>query len=245
MGRGGRRAPPVCGRVVRCRDVGDRRDVRAPPPSGCRRACARLSPWRHRRAAVLDPEGMLGALFRTMKAFAPPPPPAPSPAAVGQRGAPAGAVGDRVEFRTLGATCSRSRPSNARATTASTSRPTTGRRSQPGPTPPAAGARPSSTRRWTGSVTVEPRRPHSTRFEKEYLLAVGTRTGDSLSSEYRIRVLARRRLARHSKPNVPPRNRQSPRSPIRRAVHWTVGDPAVAVRRILAMDGSRTERALQ
>ena len=33
--------PPVRGRVVRRRDVVDRRDVRAPPPGGCRRARAR------------------------------------------------------------------------------------------------------------------------------------------------------------------------------------------------------------
>ena len=41
VGRGGRRAPPVRGRVVRRRDVVDRRDVRAPPPGSCRRARAR------------------------------------------------------------------------------------------------------------------------------------------------------------------------------------------------------------
>ena len=48
------------------------------------------------------PEGMLGALFRTMRPFMPPPPPGAQPAAaVGQRGRTCDELfGDRVGFRT-------------------------------------------------------------------------------------------------------------------------------------------------
>ena len=77
------------------------------------------------------PEGMLGALFRTMGPFAPPPPPGrPAAAAVGQRGAPRTSCSATASsFTRSSATCSRSPPSNTRATTASTSSRTTGRRS--------------------------------------------------------------------------------------------------------------------
>jgi SAM-dependent methyltransferase len=48
------------------------------------------------------PEGMLGALFRTMKPFAPPPPPgAQSPPLWGSEEHLRGLLGDRVEFRAL------------------------------------------------------------------------------------------------------------------------------------------------
>ena len=97
------------------------------------------------------PEGMLGALFRTMKPFMPPPPPGrPAPAAVGQRGAPAGA--DRRPRRVPHARARRARDHRLRA-------PARLRRAlqgplrtddrRPGQRRRARAARPSSTRRWT------------------------------------------------------------------------------------------------
>jgi SAM-dependent methyltransferase len=48
------------------------------------------------------PEGMIGALFRTMGPFAPPPPPGAQPAPLwGSEDHVRGLFGDRVEFRTL------------------------------------------------------------------------------------------------------------------------------------------------
>ena len=48
------------------------------------------------------PEGMIGALFRTMKPFAPPPPPGAQPAPLwGDPDHLRGLMGDRVDFRTL------------------------------------------------------------------------------------------------------------------------------------------------
>ena len=84
------------------------------------------------------PEGMLGALFRTMKPFAPPPPPGAQPPPLwGSEEHLRGAVRrPRRRSTRCSATCSRSPRSSSRATTASTSRPATGRRSPPGPTPP-------------------------------------------------------------------------------------------------------------
>ena len=83
------------------------------------------------------PEGMIGALFRTMGPFAPPPPPGAQPPPLWGseehlRGAVRrpGRVPDARARR-----CSRSPPSSAPATTASTSRPTTARRSPPARTP--------------------------------------------------------------------------------------------------------------
>ncbi len=61
------------------------------------------------------PEGMLGDLFRTMKPFAPPPAVRrPAAAAVGQRGAPGGLLGDRVDFHSCRATPWRSPRSQPR-----------------------------------------------------------------------------------------------------------------------------------
>ena len=124
------------------------------------------------------PEGMLGALFATMKPFAPAAASRRVPAAaVGQRGAPARPVrrAGRVPHA-RDATRSRSRPSPGRATTASTSRPTTARPSRCARTPCARAARPSSTRLSTRSATPGTAAPPvQARFEKEYLIAVGTR----------------------------------------------------------------------
>ena len=57
LGHRRRRGPPVRGRVLRHRDVLDRRDVRAPPPAGRRRARARVPRRRDDRAAELDARG--------------------------------------------------------------------------------------------------------------------------------------------------------------------------------------------
>jgi SAM-dependent methyltransferase len=77
------------------------------------------------------------------------------------------------------ATRSRSRPSNGRETTASTSRPATARPSPRAPTPSATGALPEFDAvldafcdEWNLGT------PERARFEKEYLLAVGTRAED-------------------------------------------------------------------
>ena len=94
VGRGGRGEAPVRGRVLRRRDVVDRRDVRASPPGGGRRARARLPPRRHGRAAVLDARGHARRAVPHDEAVrAAASPGRAAPAAVGQRGAPAGAHG--------------------------------------------------------------------------------------------------------------------------------------------------------
>ena len=86
------------------------------------------------------PEGMIGALFRTMGPFAPPPPPGAQPPPLwGSEDHVRELFGDRVDWRTLERETSRSLPSSIRATTASTSRSGTGRRSSPAPTPRKTG----------------------------------------------------------------------------------------------------------
>ena len=94
VGRGRRRAPAVRGRVVRRRHVLDRRRcsrrTTRPPPTS---SCASAAPGGTIGLLSWTPEGMLGALFRTMKPFAPAAPARrAAAAAVGQRGAPARAV---------------------------------------------------------------------------------------------------------------------------------------------------------
>ncbi|CAA9478008.1 MAG: Methyltransferase type 11, partial [uncultured Solirubrobacteraceae bacterium] len=90
VGRGRCREPAVRGRLVRRRDVGDRRHVRAPSPGVGRRARARVPPRRHDRVAELDAgrharravrhhEAVCAAACARRAAAA----------AVGQRGAPA------------------------------------------------------------------------------------------------------------------------------------------------------------
>ena len=124
------------------------------------------------------PEGMLGDLFRTMKPFAPPPPPGAQPPPLwGSEEHLAGLFGNRVDFHTLRARdASRSPRSPSPATTASTSRPTTGPRSRPGPMPTKDGrerefdeALDQFCDKWNLGT------PDHGRFEKEYLLAIGTR----------------------------------------------------------------------
>jgi SAM-dependent methyltransferase len=91
------------------------------------------------------PEGMIGALFRTMGPFAPPPPPgAQSPPLWGSEEHIADLFGARVDWR--------SRPSSIHVTTASTSRRATARRSPPKRTRAGPSARRSSTRRSTSSA---------------------------------------------------------------------------------------------
>ena len=104
------------------------------------------------------PEGMIGALFRTMGPFAPPPPPGAQPPPLwGSEEHLARAVRRPRRARARSsATCSRSPRSRARTTTASTSRRATARRSpRAGNAAQATAARPSST-------------PRSTRFCDEW-----------------------------------------------------------------------------
>jgi SAM-dependent methyltransferase len=76
------------------------------------------------------PEGMIGALFRTMAPYAPPPPPgAQSPPLWGSEDHLRELFGDRVALRTLECDVLEVRRFTARATTARTSRRATGRRS--------------------------------------------------------------------------------------------------------------------
>ena len=122
------------------------------------------------------PEGMIGALFRTMGPFAPPPPPGAQPPPLwGGEDHVRELFGDRVEFRRSSARCSRSLRSSSRTTTASTSRRATVRRSSRAPTREETVARRSSTRRSTLLRRVEPRQCDDARFEQEYLVVVGTR----------------------------------------------------------------------
>ena len=93
------------------------------------------------------PEGMIGALFRTMGPFAPPPPPARSRRPYGAARTMFGRCSAIASISTRSiATCSRSRPSSSRRTTVSTSSPSTGRRSSRGRTPRRTAARATSTR---------------------------------------------------------------------------------------------------
>ena len=100
------------------------------------------------------PEGMLGALFRTMKPFAPPPPPGAQPPPLwGSEDHLTALFGGRVDFTTLRREPWRSPRSRTRTTTRGTSRRTTGRRSPSGRTPSAKAVRPSSTTPCSASAT--------------------------------------------------------------------------------------------
>ena len=178
LGDGRRRAPAVRGRVVRRRDVLDRRDVRAAPPGGRRRARARLPSRRDDRAAELDARGHArprcsrrSGRSRRRRL------PAPSRRRCGAaRTTCAGCSAAASRGSASSATSSRSPPSSTPATTASTSRRRYG---------PAIAARANAER--TGRAAEfdaaldafceEWNRgtPEQARFEKEYLLAVGTR----------------------------------------------------------------------
>ena len=124
------------------------------------------------------PEGMIGALFRTMGPFAPPPPPGAQPPPLwGSEEHVRELFGDRVELAHARARrCSRSPPSSSRATTASTSR------QRYGPTIVARANAAEDGREGEFDAAldallrrVEPRQRRRARFEQEYLLAVGTR----------------------------------------------------------------------
>ena len=124
------------------------------------------------------PEGMLGALFRTMGPFAPPPPPGASARrrCGARRRTCARSSATASSGARSSATCSRSPRSSSRTTTARTSRPTTARRSGSAPTPRSNGraeefdaALDAFCDDWNLGT------PDQARFEKEYLLAVGTR----------------------------------------------------------------------
>ena len=173
-----RREPAVRGRVLRHRDVLDRRDVRAAPPGRGRRAGPRLPPRRHDRPAELDARGHA----RRALPHDGPVRPAAAPGRLARRrcGARRRTCASSSATASSGArssaTCSRSPPSSSRATTASTSRRTTARRSASAPTRTSRAARRSSTPRWTPSATTgTSARADAARFEKEFLVAVGTR----------------------------------------------------------------------
>ncbi len=179
LGRGRRRAAAVRGRVVRRRDVLDRRDVRAPPSGGRRRARPRLPPRRHDRPAELDARGHDR---RAVPHDGPVRPAAPArraaAAAVGQRGARARAV---------------RRPRRASARSSATSLEVTAFehphdygehfKARYGPTIAArANARKQRPRgrvrrraRPRSATSGTAARDDRARFEMEYLLAVGTR----------------------------------------------------------------------
>ena len=123
------------------------------------------------------PEGMIGALFRTMGPFAPPPPPGAQPPPLwGSEDHLRELFGDRVEWGTLERDNLEITRSSLPATGGSTSRSATGRRSSRARTRPRTARKRSSTRRWTTSATSgTSARDDDARFEQEYLVAVGTR----------------------------------------------------------------------
>ena len=122
------------------------------------------------------PEGMLGALFRTMKPFAAPPPPGvQSPPLWGSEEHLAELFGDRVMFGTLRRDVLEitafERRARLRRALQGLLRPDDRRPRQRGARRPRGRVRRRARRVLR---RVEPRRA---RFEKEYLLAVGTRAG--------------------------------------------------------------------
>ena len=143
------------------------------------------------------PEGMIGALFRTMGPFAPAPPPGAQPPPLwGSDDHLRELFGDRVDWDRLDRENRRSPLSSIPATTASTSRRTTVRRSRRAPTPRRTGA--NGVRRGTRPVLDEWNlgTPEKARFEKEYLLAVHT----DLTIRRPGRRAATRRASRPSRP---------------------------------------------
>jgi hypothetical protein len=123
------------------------------------------------------PEGMLGALFRTMKPFAPPPPPgAQSPPLWGSEAHLARLFGDRVTFGTLGrdvleiTAFERARDYGEHF------------KAHYGPTIAARANAAKDGREGDFDAALDAfcdewnrGTEHSARFEKEYLVAVGTR----------------------------------------------------------------------
>ena len=124
------------------------------------------------------PEGMLGALFKTMAEFAPPPPPARSPRRSGAaRSTSPPCSATASSSARCGARCSRSPPSSTRTTTASTSGPTTGRRSPSQANARRTGREAEFVAALDGFCDEWDRGGDGhARFEKEYLLAIGTRS---------------------------------------------------------------------
>ena len=155
LGRGRRGEPAVRGRVLRRRDVVDRRDVRAPPPGRRRRAGARLPPRRHDRPAELDARrACSGALFRTIGPFAPPPPPGAQPPPLwGSEEHLRGLFGGRVDWTTLERDVLEITAFEHPRDYGEHFKASTARRSPPGRTRRRTAARASSTRRWTRSAT--------------------------------------------------------------------------------------------
>ncbi len=98
---GGRRAPAVRGRIVRCGDVLDRGDVRPHHQVAADELVRVCRPGGTIGLLSWTPEGMIGDLFRTMGPFAAPPPPGASPAPLwGSEEHLTELFGDRVDLST-------------------------------------------------------------------------------------------------------------------------------------------------
>jgi SAM-dependent methyltransferase len=123
------------------------------------------------------PEGMLGALFRTMKPFMPPPPPGAQPAPLwGSEDHVRELFGDRVEFHTLVRETLEinafERPHDYAAHFKARYGPTISAMANArntGREPELEAALDAFTDEWNRGT------PEQARFEKEYLVAVGTR----------------------------------------------------------------------
>ena len=123
------------------------------------------------------PEGMIGALFKTMGPFAPPPPPGaqPPPLSGGEEHVRE-LFGDRVDLRTLERDVLEVTPSSVPATTGSTSRQSTGPRLPRATTRVANGREQSWMRRSIASATSGTSVPGTVlASNRRYLIVVGTR----------------------------------------------------------------------
>ena len=102
VGPGRCRGPAVRGRVLRRRHVRDRRHVRAHHQAAADELVRVCRPGGTIALLSWTPEGMLGELFRTMKPFMPPPPPGAQPPPLwGGEEHLQGLMGGRVHFHTL------------------------------------------------------------------------------------------------------------------------------------------------
>ena len=219
---GSKPTPRTClrRRVLRRRHVFDRRDVRASPPGRGRRAGSRLPPGGTIGLLSWTPEGMLGALFRTMGPFARRRRRAPS-----RRRSGAARITSRICSATgsIGhARARRARDHRVRAA-AGLRRALQGALWADDRRAGQRGERPrGGVRRRAGRVLrrVEPRHEDDARFEKEYLIAVGdalsvaaeglsggacggavSQRGTQRSPDRRLRREALHRLALHG-PNT-------------------------------------------
>ena len=167
-------------RLVRRRDVLDRRHVRTAPPAGRRRDGPCVPPRRDDRPAELDARGHAGRPLRAMRPFAPAPPPGAQPPPLwGSEEHLRSLFGDRVRSTRSPEVLEITAFAHP-VTTASTSRPTTAPPSPCGQRRERGGA--SRVRPGVRGFCDEGNRGTSTkaRYEMEYLLAVGTRHGAEL-----------------------------------------------------------------